>query len=309
MTRVLITGAKGMVGRNIVEHPLALNYDLLTPSRSELDLSTFGAVVDYIQRHSPEVIVHCAGLVGGIHANIANPVNFLVSNLDLGRNIIMAAKVAGIRKLINLGSSCMYPRLANNPLREESILTGELEPTNEGYALAKLVTMRLCEYMTRSDNRNKYKTLIPCNLYGRFDNFDPSTSHMVPAIIQKIHQAKANGEPSVAVWGDGTVRREFMYAEDFAHCIWCALHRFDSLPPVMNVGIGRDWSISDYYRIIADTIGYKGRFEYDRSKPVGMTQKLVDVTKMREWGWTSQINLEDGLRLTYEYYLEKFTDG
>ena len=305
MRRIMITGASGMVGRNLCEHPEAQRYELLTPTSAELNLLEFISVSDYLKSNKPDVIFHCAGLVGGIQANINSPVSFLVSNLDMGRNIVMAAQYAGVRTLLNLGSSCMYPRAAQNPLKEESVMTGELEPTNEGYALAKITVARLCEYICREDNSFQYKTLIPCNLYGRHDKFDPKHSHMVPAIIQKMHNAKKNGDDEVVIWGDGTARREFMYSADLADCIWQAVGNFESLPSVMNVGLGEDWSVSDYYQMIAEVVGYKGRFKHDISKPVGMRQKLVDISKQTNWGWSPKYSLKKGLEATYQFYLQE----
>ena len=306
MLRILITGASGMVGRNICEHPAAQQYELLTPSSSELNLLDSISVADYVKSNKPDMIFHCAGIVGGIQANIKEPVRFLVSNLDMGRNIVMAAQEAGVRKLLNLGSSCMYPRAAQNPLKEESVLTGELEPTNEGYALAKVAVARLCDYVSRENDSLHYKTLIPCNLYGRHDKFDPRHSHMVPAIIHKMHEAKERGDSEVEIWGDGTARREFMYSADLADCIWQAVENFESLPSTMNVGLGEDWSVNDYYRIAAEVVGYEGQFKHDLSKPVGMRQKLVDTSKQAGWGWAPKHSLKDGLKATYQFYLKEY---
>lgn len=306
MRRILITGASGMVGRNVCEHPAAQQYELLTPSSSELNLLGSVSVSDYVKSNKPDLIIHCAGVVGGIQANIKEPVRFLISNLDMGRNIVMAAQEAGVHKLLNLGSSCMYPREAHNPLKEESVLTGELEPTNEGYALAKIAVARLCEYVSRENDSFHYKTLIPCNLYGRHDKFDPKHSHMVPAIIHKMHEAKVRGDSEVEIWGDGTARREFMYATDLANCIWQAAENFESLPSTMNVGLGEDWSVNDYYRIAAEVVGYEGQFKHDISKPVGMKQKLVNISKQADWGWMPNHSLREGLTATYQFYLQEY---
>ena len=207
-------------------------------------------------------------------------------------------------RLLNLGSSCMYPRNSLEPLHEEMVLKGELEPTNEGYALAKVVTARLCEYITRENQNFQYKTLIPCNLYGRHDSFDPAHSHLVPAIIHKLHIAKQLGQDSVEIWGDGNARREFMYAGDLADCMIEAVRRFDTLPSTMNVGLGRDETINEYYRIAGEVAGYSGKFHHDLSKPVGMLRKLVAVEKSRAWGWRAKTDLRQGLRETYDYYLQ-----
>lgn len=300
--KILITGSTGMVGRNILENVGFLEYDLLTPRSKDLDLLDFGLVDDYIKYHRPNLVVHAAGRVGGIQSNIANPVGYLVDNMEIGKNVIIASRKNGVRNLINLGSSCMYPKDAANPISEDSLLKGELEPTNEGYALAKIMTARLCEYISNEGRGFNYKTVIPCNLYGRFDKFDPINSHMIPAVIRKIWEAKINGASVVDVWGDGTARREFMYAGDFADFLLFSISNFDRLPQTINVGLGYDYSITDYYELIAKVVGFRGDFNYDTSKPVGMTQKLVDHTRLVDFGWQHKTSLEDGLKLTFDYF-------
>ncbi len=295
-----------MVGRNVLEHPNIVEFDVTAPRSSELDLRDFKAVQSYLLKHRPDMVIHAAGKVGGIQANMREPVGFLMDNLDMGRNIVWAAHQAGIKRLINLGSSCMYPRNHFEPLREEMVLKGELEPTNEGYALAKVVTARLCEYIMREDASFQYKTLIPCNIYGRHDKFDPVNSHLVPAIIHKVHQAKQNGQQSVEIWGDGTARREFMYAGDLADVIVRSIKEFDSLPALMNVGLGYDYTINEYYQATADVIGYAGGFVHDLSKPVGMARKLVNVERQQAWGWKAQSDLRTGVERAYDYYLKEF---
>ena len=307
--RIFLTGGRGMVGKNILEHPLAVQYDILAPSSKELDLTDAAETQYFINEVKPDIIIHAAGRVGGIQANIANPVDFLVTNIDLGRNVILTSLKAGIPKLINLASSCMYPRNATNPLSENLILQGELEPTNEGYALAKIFATRLCEYINRENEKSehsniRYKTLIPCNLYGRYDKFEPQHSHLIPAIIHKIHQAKLQGLDEVDIWGDGTARREFMYAGDLAGAVLQGLRDFDQLPDLMNIGLGHDHSINDYYATVAKVIGWQGKFVHDATKPVGMKQKLVDISRQRNWGWMPAISLTSGIQNAYQYYLE-----
>ncbi|MDD3462281.1 MAG: GDP-L-fucose synthase [Sulfurospirillaceae bacterium] len=303
--KILITGSSGMVGKNVVEFNKSKNYALLTPSSKELNLLDRASVDDYIARHRPDIIVHCAGIVGGIQANIANPVKFLVENTQIGLNIIMSAYENGIQKFINMSSSCMYPRDAKNPLSEELILKGELEPTNEGYAIAKVASTRLCEYINKENKEFHYKTIIPCNLYGRYDKFDPKHSHMLPAVIKKIHEAKMNNEATLDIWGDGEARREFMYAEDLADFTYFALENFESIPQNINVGLGHDYTINEYYKVIAEVIGFEGEFVHDLSKPVGMKQKLIDDTKLQSFGWKYKTSLKDGIQKTYEYYLKE----
>lgn len=304
--KLLLTGAHGMVGRNIQEHAAASGFDMLVPSRAALDLTDYAATLTYLQTHQPDTVVHAAGKVGGIQANIKAPVEFLLSNLDMGRNIVWGARQAGIRRFINLGSSCMYPRGHNEPLTEDRVLTGELEPTNEGYAIAKVATARLCDYISREDPSFQYKTLIPCNLYGRFDKFDPNHSHLVPAIILKVHQAMQSGANEVEIWGDGTARREFMYAGDLADAVFRAVQQFDSLPQYMNVGLGFDYTINQYYQAVADVMGYRGSFVHDVSKPVGMARKLVSVERQQAWGWKASHSLAEGISKTYNYYLKEY---
>jgi nucleoside-diphosphate-sugar epimerase len=300
--RILLTGGSGMVGKNILEYSKKEGYTFLAPSSKELNLLDYNSVDTFIKENKPEFIIHAAGKVGGIQANIAAPVNFLVDNMDMGRNIIMAAKNNSIKNLLNLSSSCMYPRNAENPLSEDLILKGELEPTNEGYAIAKAMTTRLCEYIMKEDLDKNYKTVIPCNLYGKYDKFGPKNSHMIPAVIRKIHEAKELGIAEIDVWGDGLARREFMYAADLANFIFYAIPNFKEMPQNINVGLGKDYSINEYYKSIANIIGFKGSFVHDLTKPIGMKQKLIDDTRLKTFGWSSKTSLQEGLMKTFEFY-------
>lgn len=304
--KILITGSTGMVGRNLIEYlDKHSNYKLLTSSSKELNLLNDKEVESYLQKYLPDMIIHCAGVVGGIQANISYPVKFLVENTIMGINLINTAYKLGIKNLINIASSCMYPKYADNPLREEYILDGKLEPTNEGYALAKITVTKLCEYISKENNEFQYKTIIPCNLYGKYDKFDLEKSHMIPAVIRKIHNAKQENKKQIEIWGDGKARREFMYTEDLADFIYYAIKNFEKMPQNINIGLGEDYSINEYYKIISKVIGYKGDFTYDLSKPIGMKQKLVDITKLKEFGWNHKFSLEDGIQKTYEYFLQK----
>jgi GDP-L-fucose synthase len=305
MQKILITGSKGMVGKNIAEFPKAKNYTLLTPSSKELNLLDKLSVDEYFNLNRPDIVIHCAGIVGGIQANMKNPVKFLVENTQIALNIIMSSQELGIKQFINMSSSCMYPRDAINPLVEELILKGELEPTNEGYALAKVTATRLCEYINKEDSSFKYKTVIPCNLYGKYDKFDPKHSHMLPAVIKKIHEAKINNQETLDIWGDGKARREFMYAEDLADFIYYAIENFNDMPQNINVGLGHDYTINEYYNIISEVIGYKGEFVHDLTKPIGMKQKLIDGTKLNSFGWKHKTSLKDGIQKTYDYYFKE----
>lgn len=303
--KILLTGANGMVGRNILDVAKHHSYEFLSPNSTELNLLNPELVNAYIAKHQPDMIIHAAGIVGGIQANIAQPVKFLVDNMQMGLNILMAAKCIGVTRFLNLSSSCMYPRDAINPLSENLILKGELEPTNEGYALAKIASTRLCEYINKENSSYLYKTIIPCNLYGRHDKFDPKHSHMIPAVIHKISEAKINNIKEIDIWGDGEARREFMYADDLADFIFYAINHFEEMPQNLNVGLGTDHSINEYYRTIADVIGFTGQFKHDLSKPVGMKQKLIDDQQLKAFGWSYKTELAIGIKKTYQFYLSE----
>lgn len=301
--KVLLTGSRGMVGGNIAELKPA-NISLLTPSIEELDLLNYESVLRYIRINQPDIIIHAAGIVGGIQANINYPVRFLRENTILAHNLIWAAYETNTPKFLNLGSSCMYPKNAKNPLKEEMVLAGELEPTNEGYALSKIFAQRFCKYINFEQKNNNFKTIIPCNLYGKYDKFDNEWGHMIPSVIRKIHDAKLKEEKSVCIWGNGEARREFMFSEDFADFIWFAVNNFDRIPELLNVGLGSDYSVNEYYKIAAEIIGYQGYFEHDLQKPVGMHQKLVDITMLSKTGWKPSHSIESGIKKTYSFYLE-----
>jgi GDP-L-fucose synthase len=303
--KLLLTGGAGMVGRNFQAHSDAVNWSILTPSSAELDLTDQHAVAQYYATHKPDVVVHAAGKVGGIQANMADPVGFLDINTMIGRNVIIQAHKAGVKTLINLASTCMYPAAARNPLTEEMILTGSLEPTNEGYALAKIFATRMCQYISSTDESAQYKTLIPCNLFGLHDKFDPKHSHLVPAIIHKMHIAKTTGAPEVEIWGDGTARREFMFVADLADAVHNAIAAPNALPELMNIGLGHDHTINEYYQTVAEVIGWQGTFVHDLTKPVGMKQKLTSIARQQQWGWSPKSTLRDGLAKTYEFYLSE----
>lgn len=294
-----------MVGRNILEHSFAEKYEILSPPRTELDLLDRQKIDRYLNHFSPDMVIHAAGRVGGIRANLDSPVRFLVDNTNMALNLIESAHASGVMRLINLASSCMYPRHAENPLKEEMLLTGELEPTNEGYALAKLVSTRHCSYISQSGGDARYKTLIPCNLFGRHDNFDEFSGHMIPAVMNRMVLAARDRKESIQAWGDGSARREFMLASDLADFIFFALASFDQLPIVMNVGVGSDHSVADYYRAIASVVGYEGNIEYDSSKPVGMQRKLLDVGWQKRLGWKPSSSLDKGLQETLDYFQQR----
>jgi len=300
--KVLLTGANGMVGKNLVERLIANEHMMLfMPRRTELDLLDKTSVFDYMHEKKPDFVVHLAAKVGGIQANMNEPVDFLVENNLMNTYVIMGAVSAGVTQLLNLGSSCMYPR-GRDILHESDMLTGELEPTNEGYALAKVMAARLCQYITKSKGLT-YKTIVPCNIYGRYDHFDAVRSHMVPAVIRKLHEAKIKGDRKVSIWGDGESRREFMYVEDLIDFLVWAIPHMEQLPDMMNVGLGVDYSINEYYQMGAEVIGYKETFTHDLSKPSGMRRKMMDVSAVHQLNWKAKTSLRDGMQKTYAYYL------
>lgn len=256
----------------------------------------------FLHRHKPSLIIHCAGKVGGIQANISAPVDFLYENMQIGINIIMGALEQGVKYFLNMGSSCMYPAQAPNPLTEDLVLAGSLEPTNEGYAIAKCAATRLCQYINTQYPGKSFKTLVPCNLYGKHDKFDPLASHMIPAIIRKIDTAVREGLDTVEIWGDGEARREFMYAEDLAQMVLMAVRNFVALPDIMNVGLGYDYSVNEYYQAVARVLHYRGTFSHDLNRPTGMRRKLVDVSRQKVFGFIPRHTLEEGIKKTHGYY-------
>ena len=306
MQRLFLTGGGGMVGQNIQAHARAKNWDILAPTSAELDLTDPKVVRSYIKKNKPDLVVHAAGRVGGIQANMSDQVGFLDSNNIISRNVIMGTWSEGVRNLINLGSTCMYPAAAPNPLSEDMILTGPLEATNEGYALAKIMAMRLCNYINREDSKARFKTLIPCNLFGPHDKFDPKYSHLLPAIIQKVHQAKTEGAPNVEIWGNGKARREFMYAPDLADAVLRAAMYIETCPELINIGFGNDFTINEYYSEVADVIDWEGKFTHDLTRPVGMNQKLCDTRRATDWGWSAPTSLRVGIEETYKFYCERY---
>ncbi len=293
-----------MVGRAIQDHTSAARHEIAAPTSDDLDLLDRAAVVAFVAEEQPDLVIHAAGRVGGIQANMAHKAGFLTDNLDMGVNTVKAAQAAGVPRLINLGSSCMYPHDAPNPLQEESLGKGQLEPTNEGYGLAKLSVARLCAFVSEENPALAYKTLMPCNLYGLHDKFDPNVSHLVPAIIRKVHEAKESSAETVEIWGDGTARREFMFSGDLADGIWSAAERFEDLPDFMNIGLGHDHSVNDYYVEAARVIGWEGDFTHDLTKPTGMRQKLVSVARQEAFGWSPKTSLSEGISLTYAHFKE-----
>ena len=301
--RLLITGGRGMVGSNLARG-LSGDHEVSAPGRDELDLLDAAGTTAAIARFAPDLIIHAAGRVGGIAANAAANSRFLFDNTVMGLNLLEAARTAGVPRVLNLGSSCIYPRDREGTLAEDDLLTGHLEPTNEGYAVAKIAVLKYAAMLRHDDPRCDYKTAIPCNLYGPGDHFEPPRSHMVPSAIRKIEDARRQDLPDVEIWGDGTARREFMYVGDLVDFVAVAISRWDTMPELINVGLGHDYSINEYYAAVADVVGWQGRFVHDESRLVGMKRKLLNVDLARSWGWEAPTSLTDGLRRTYEHYLE-----
>jgi len=299
---ILITGSTGMVGRNAVESLQEEGFDVIAPKRSDLDLLNTCDVKKYFESHKIDIVLHAAGLVGGIQANIERPYSFLNQNAQIALNVINAAIGQRIKQFINLGSSCMYPKDCPNELTEDLILSGPLEPTNEGYAIAKIMSYKLCNF-AKSEFGLNYKTLIPCNLYGKYDNFHPLKSHLIPAVIRKIHDATKYNSP-VTIWGSGNARREFMFVDDLIDFIKWSINHYEEIPDLINIGVGTDYSIKEYYQVIGDIIGFEGEFTYDLTKPEGMSRKLCSVQKQIELGWKPKWSLKNGIKKTYQFYLE-----
>lgn len=298
---ILVLGARGMVGAAIVRALAAAGQaEVHAPPRAELDLLDGAAVERYFAALRPASVYLAAAKVGGILANATRPVDFLYQNLQLELNVIHAAHRHGVRKLLFLGSTCIYPRLAPQPLTEDALLSGPLEPTNQWYAIAKIAGIRLCDAY-RQQYGCHFISAMPTNLYGPHDNFDPDTAHVLPALLHRFHVARVSGAASVTVWGTGTPRREFMHVDDCASaCLY--LMRHHDAAGVINVGVGKDITIGELARLVADIVGYRGTIEFDASKPDGTPRKLVDVSRLTRLGWQARIGLAEGIRSTYAWY-------
>lgn len=296
--RVFVAGHRGMVGSAVVRRlQQAGGYDIVTASRQELDLLDQAAVRTFMANRRPDWVVVCAAKVGGIHANNVMRADFLYENLTIQNNLIHGAHLADVNRLLFLGSSCIYPRDCPQPIREEYLLTGPLEQTNEPYAVAKIAGVKLCEAFAAQYGR-LYSSVMPTNLYGPNDNYDLQTSHVLPALLRKAHEASKAGADTLAVWGSGNPRREFLHVDDLADACVFLMQR-EHHGDLLNVGTGSDVTIRELAELIAEVVGFQGKLEFDPSKPDGTPRKLLDVGRMRDLGWTSRISLLDGLRATY----------
>jgi GDP-L-fucose synthase len=303
---ILVTGGSGMVGRALLARLRRDGFErVVAPSSEQLDLRDQHAVREFFAEHPVDYVFHLAGHIGGIGASVTYPVEFLYENLMIATNGIHAARVGGVRKLIFLGSSCVYPRDCRQPMREDDVLTGAFEPTNEGYAIAKIAAMKLCEYSNRQYSTN-FVNLMPCNLYGYGDHFEPAKSHVVSALIYKFHRAKVERSPAVEVWGSGATRRELLFVDDMVDAMMHFMQYVDAskVGPFVNIGLGRDIAVRDLAVAIKAVVGYPGEIVFDASKPDGMPRKLMDVRRAAQLGWTAKVGIEEGLERTYAWYLK-----
>jgi GDP-L-fucose synthase len=301
-SKIYVAGHRGLVGSALERRLRGQGYhNLVFRTREEMDLEDQRAVFDFFAAERPEYVFLAAARVGGILANNTFPADFIRSNLVIQLNVVEAAYRTGVAKLMFLGSSCIYPKHAPQPIREEYLLTGTLEPTNQPYAVAKIAGIELCNSYNRQYGTN-YVSVMPTNLYGPGDNFDLQNSHVLPALLRKFHEAKEAGAPSVTVWGSGTPRREFLHVDDMADACVFLMERYDS-SDIVNIGCGQDVSIAELAEVVRRAVGYEGEIEYDRSKPDGTPRKLLDVSRLSALGWSPSVPLEDGVRHTYAWYL------
>ncbi len=301
-SKIYVAGHRGLVGSAIVRKLKAEGYaNILTRTRQELDLTNQVDVREFFANEQPEYVIDSAAKVGGIKANMTYPAEFMYENLQIQNNLIWSAKEYGVKKFLFLGSSCIYPRDVEQPMREESFSTGAPEPTNEAYAYAKIAGMKLCEYINTEYGLD-FTSCMPTNIYGENDNFDLETSHVIPSLIRRIHEAKAANNSEVVIWGTGASRREFLHVDDLASAIvWLVENYKDK--QFLNIGTGEDISIRELALKIKDLIGYNGDLVFDTTKPDGMPKKLLDVSKLHKTGWRHDINFDEGLKRTYDWYL------
>ena len=307
-TQIYVAGHRGLVGSAIVRALKAQGYSqLLLRTHRELDLTDQAAVVEFFQKERPQAVIMAAARVGGIQANNVRPAEFIRDNLLIQDNVIDAAYQAGVDKFVFLGSSCIYPKLAPQPIREDSLLTGPLEPTNEWYAIAKIAGLKMCQAYRRQYGFNAI-SLMPTNLYGPGDNFDLQNSHVLPALIRRFHEAKLGGDGSLTVWGTGTPRREFLHVDDLADAVIYLLKTYDD-EGIVNIGWGQDVTIRELAEIVASVAGFRGRLEFDASKPDGTPRKLLDTSRLTALGWTPKIKLKAGIEDTYAWFKDHVAEA
>ena len=304
---VFVAGHRGLVGSAILRRLTSEGFTrLLTRTRAELDLRNRGAVDEFFAREKPKFVILAAARVGGIKANNDEPVEFLLANLEIQNNVIRAAHQNGVRKLLFLGSSCIYPKFAPQPISEGALLGGPLEPTNEGYAIAKIAGIKLCQSYAREYGAN-FISAMPTNLYGPNDNFDLATSHVLAALLRKAHEAKRSGAQEIVVWGSGNPRREFLHVDDLAAACLFLLQNYES-PEVINVGTGLDLTIRELAELVCAVVGFKGELAWDSSKPDGTPRKLLDISKIKSLGWQPKIPLREGIARTYDWFRSRDAD-
>ncbi|HTG52990.1 MAG TPA: GDP-L-fucose synthase [Candidatus Tectomicrobia bacterium] len=304
--KIFVAGYLGMVGSAFMRRLGAEGFtNLLKPDRSQLDLMDEHAVLPFFLEKKPDVVILAAAKVGGIQANNDYPVEFLLENLRIQNNVIRSADHSGVRKLLFLGSSCIYPKFAPQPIPESALLTGPLEPTNEAYAIAKIAGIKLCQAYAREKGK-KFISVMPTNLYGPNDNFDLETSHVLAALLRKAHEAKKRKEKKLVVWGTGEPRREFLHVDDLAAACLLLLEKYDS-PEIINIGYGEDITIRELAELICDVVDFDGELVWDKTKPDGTPRKLLDVTSIRKLGWEPTISLRNGIAQTYEWFLANWS--
>jgi GDP-L-fucose synthase len=300
--RVFVAGHRGMVGGAIVRRLRSAGCEILTAGREVLNLEDQRGTFDWLAEHRPDAVFMAAARVGGILANLSRPADFLYQNLAIQSNLIEGARRAGVEKLLFLGSSCIYPKFAAQPITEEALLTGPLEPTNEAYAIAKIAGIKLCQAYRKQYNC-RFISAMPTNLYGPDDNFDLQSSHVLPALMMKLHVAKAAGSGEIAIWGSGTPRREFLHVDDLADACVFLMEHYEGIEPI-NVGTGSDLTIAELAETIARAVDWQGRFLYQSDMPDGTPRKLLDVSRLNALGWTARIGLRDGIERTYGWMQE-----
>ena len=301
--KIIVFGGSGMVGSNLKQLTSNSNFNFFYPTRDEVDLLNKNNIIQYLnQFDSSTLIINLAGKVGGIRANMDQNYRFLHENMSINLNLIDAALKTNKQNFLNISSSCIYPKNQDKLLKEEDVLSAKLEPTNEGYALAKIAALKSCDFINREFNLN-YKTIIPCNLYGPFDKFGED-AHMIPAVIKRIHLAKIKGNKEIEMWGDGNARREFMFVKDLIDFLIYSVKNFEKIPALMNLGIGRDYTINEYYQTIINVIGFKGKINKNLNQPIGMLKKQVDISKQQKLDWSPSHSLINGVKETYNYFLK-----
>jgi len=301
-SKIYVAGHKGLVGSAIVRNLQSKGYtNIITRTHKELDLTDQKAVMKFFDEERPEYVFLAAAKVGGIYANNTYPADFIYENLMIECNVIKAAHDFKVKKLLFLGSSCIYPKMAPQPIKEEYLLSGYLEPTNEAYAIAKIAGLKMCQFFKRQYGDN-FISCMPTNLYGPNDNFDLQNSHVLAALIRKFHEAKIQNKPHVEVWGTGTPRREFLYVDDMADACVFLMENYDG-EETINIGTGEDLTIRELAEIIREIVGYEGEIIFDKTKPDGTPRKLLDVSKLKDLGWQYKIKLKEGIKLTYKWYI------